>query len=119
MSVYQGEFLAEDRYEEWILPERQQLQDIYLNILDRLSQYHFQDENYTACIEACHHILVAEPCRESTHRQLMRCYHRQGQPYLGLRQYHHCVEALQNELEVAPSPKTIHLYQQIRNHEPV
>ncbi len=119
VSIYQGEFLAEDRYEEWILPERQQLQDIYLNILDRLSQYHFQDENYAACIEACRHILVAEPCRESTHRQLMRCYHRQGQPYLGLRQYHHCVEALQNELEVTPSPKTILLYQQIRNHEPV
>lgn len=119
VSLYQGEFLAEDRYEEWVLPKRQQLQDAYLSLLDRLSYYHFQNEGYAACIEACRHILAVEPCRESTHRRLMRCYCRQSQYYLGLRQYHQCVEALHNELEVTPSPKTIHLYEQIRRHEPV
>jgi DNA-binding SARP family transcriptional activator len=118
-SLYQGEFLAEDRYEEWLLPQRQQIEDAYLNLLDKLSHYHFQNEGYAACIEACRHILAVEACRESTHRRLMRCYCRQGQYYLGLRQYHQCVEALYNELEVTPSPQTTHLYEQIRHHEPV
>jgi two-component SAPR family response regulator len=33
-ALYQGEFLEEDRYEDWLLPLRQRLQDDYLRLLD-------------------------------------------------------------------------------------
>ena len=49
----------------------------------------------------------------------MRCYSRQGQPHLALRQYRACVEALQAELGVDPTPATTELWEQIRRHEPV
>jgi DNA-binding SARP family transcriptional activator len=44
----------------------------------------------------------------------MRCYLRQGQRHLALRQYHLCVEALEQELDVPPMPATVELYRQIR-----
>lgn len=118
-TLYNGEFLAEDRYEEWLIPLRQYLQDIYLNVLDKLSSYYFKHEEYAACVTSCRQTLAVEPCRESTHRRLMRCYSRQNQHYLGIRQYHQCLEVLKNDLDVDPTPQTTHLYEQIRNHQPV
>jgi DNA-binding SARP family transcriptional activator len=49
----------------------------------------------------------------------MRCYSRQGQPYLALRQYHLCMETLQKELDVPPMDETLALYQRIRAGEVV
>ena len=36
-ALYQGEFMEEDRYEDWLLPQRQRLQDEYLKLLDSLT----------------------------------------------------------------------------------
>ena len=33
--------MEEDRYEDWLFPHRQKLQDVYLSLLDHLSQYYF------------------------------------------------------------------------------
>lgn len=113
-ALYQGEFMEEDRYEDWLMPQRQGLQDDYLSLLDRLSRYYFDRADYAACATVCGKTLAVDPCREETHRRLMRCYSRQGQPYLALRQYHLCVEALEEELDVSPTQTTTALYDQIR-----
>jgi DNA-binding SARP family transcriptional activator len=116
-ALYQGEFLEEDRYEDWLLPQRQRLQDRYLNLLDRLSRHYFDQENYDACATMCEKMLVVDPCREEAHRRLMRYYSQQKQRYLALRQYHLCVEALARLLDVSPDPTTIALYNQIRQSQ--
>jgi DNA-binding SARP family transcriptional activator len=46
---------------------------------------------------------------------LMRCYCRQGQRHLALRQYHLCTEVLTRELGVPPTQETTTLYDHIRN----
>ncbi len=112
-NLYQGEFLAEDRYEDWTVVHRENLKHTHLDILDRLSQYNFDQAQYAACIAYCQRILVEDSCREDAHRRLMRCYLRQGQRHLALRQYHLCVEALERELDVPPMPATLELFQQI------
>lgn len=116
-TLYQGEFLEEDRYEDWLIPSRHQLEEDYLSILDRLSGYYFDQEDYAACRAVCHEMLTVDTCREDAHRQLMRCYSRQGQPYLALRQYHICVETLRKELNTAPMLTTVQLYEGIRRRE--
>jgi DNA-binding SARP family transcriptional activator len=113
-DLYTGEFLEEDRYEDWIFPRRQRLQDDYLSLLDHLSRYHLDREDETACAIVCRKMLAVDPCREEAHRRLMRCYSRQGQHYLALRQYHLCVEALKEELGVLPAHKTTALYEKTR-----
>lgn len=118
-ALYQGEFFEEDRYEDWILPLRQSLQDEYLTLLDRLSRHYLKQEAYDACILMCGKLLTIDSCRENAHRRLMRCYSRQGHHHMALRQYQLCVEALQRELEVAPDEATQALYAQIRQRRPV
>jgi DNA-binding SARP family transcriptional activator len=112
-ALYQGEFLEEDRYEDWPIPQRQRFQDDYLHTLDRLSHYYLDQPDYAACATACSKMLAADACCEEAHRRLMRCYSRQGQPYLAVRQYHMCVEALNTELDVVPTLITRTLYERI------
>lgn len=116
-ALYGGRFLEEDRYEEWIVPLRQSLEDDYLKLLDRLIHHYFELQEYDRCVSVCNKILAVDSCQEQAHRQIMRCYSRQMQPNLAMRQYHNCVEALERELGVVPSALTVELDQRIRNCE--
>jgi DNA-binding SARP family transcriptional activator len=49
----------------------------------------------------------------------MRCYTRQGQPHLALRQFQACAAALDRDLGVDPDPATVALAEQIRRHRRV
>lgn len=117
ISLYQGDFLEQNLYEEWTVLERERLRMAYLDTLDRLSQIYFSQERYAACITVCQLILAHDHCREDAHCLLMRCYSRQGQYHLARRQYQICVDALEIELEVEPSPETKLLYERIRQDE--
>jgi DNA-binding SARP family transcriptional activator len=119
ISVYQGDFLADDLYEDWPVLGRERLRLEYLNTLDRLSQLYFGYGNFASCTALCQRIIERDRCREDAHRRLMRCYSRQGQPHLALRQYHACVEALQAELEITPTEATSRLRERIQRHEQV
>lgn len=114
-SLYQGDFLEEDLYEDWTMLTRERLRSAYMDTLDHLSRIHFNGAHYPECVAVCDLILSRDKCREDAHRLLMRCYSRQEQVPLALRQYHACVEALRNELDVAPMPTTAQLYEQIRS----
>lgn len=119
ISLYQGDFLEQNPYEEWTVLDRERLRVAYLDTLDRLSQIYFSQERYAACITVCQLILTRDRCREDAHCLLMCCYSRQGQFHLALRQYQICVEALRAELEVEPALETKQLYNHIRHRERV
>jgi DNA-binding SARP family transcriptional activator len=118
-ALYQGEFLQEDRYEDWPDPLRRSLRDRYLMLLGRLGQYVFEQQDYAACVELCRKMLAVDPCHEDAHLRLMLCWSRQGLSNLALRQYHLCREELGRELEVEPSPATTELFDRIRHRLPV
>ena len=112
-SLYQGEFLAEDLYEDWAIPVRQDINNNYMIMLERLSQYYYTNNRYRICIQYCQKMLSIDTCQEDAHRRLMCCYMRLGQRNLALRQYHMCLEALQRELGVPPMQETVELYTRI------
>lgn len=113
-SLYGGEFLADDRYEDWVLSRRQELQEAYIQLCTQLSDHYYGRQAYNACVTFCRKVLAIEPCQESTHRRLMQSYTRMGQAHLALRQYHLCETSLKCELDVQPEPETWRLYQDIR-----
>lgn len=119
ISLYQEDFLQENPYEGWTALTRESLRMAYLNTLDSLSRIYFSQQRYAACVMACQRILDRDRCREDAHCMLMRCYSRQGQDHMALRQYQMCVESLRLELDVGPAPGTTQLIQQIREHRPV
>jgi DNA-binding SARP family transcriptional activator len=119
LALYQGDFLADDPYEDWPVMTREHLLLGHLDVLDRLSGLYFGQHQYGACVALCRLLVERDRCREDAHRRLMRCFTRQGQPHLALRQYQACADALDQDLGVDPDPATVALAQQIRWHQPV
>jgi DNA-binding SARP family transcriptional activator len=118
-ALHQGELLAEDRYEDWIIFNRHRLQDTYIGVLDWLSEYYLERRNYPVCMIMARKALTFEPCLEKFHRRLMRCYCREGQRNLAIRQYDTCVKLLHDELSIDPMDATTVLQQKIRRGEAV
>jgi DNA-binding SARP family transcriptional activator len=116
-SLYSGEFLAEDPYEEWPQAQRENLKQAHLHILDCLSRHHYNLKNWAMCLTYYQRILTLDNCREDAHRGLMRVYHFQKQRHLALRQYHQCTEILEQELAVSPLPETTDLHQKIQENQ--
>jgi DNA-binding SARP family transcriptional activator len=117
--LYQGDFMADDLADDWSVLPRERLRVDHLDTLDRLSHIYFIQEQFASCTMLCQMILAQDNCREDVHCRLMRCYSRQNQHHLALRQYQTCVEALDHELGVAPAPTTTQLYERIRRREAV
>jgi DNA-binding SARP family transcriptional activator len=117
--LYQGEFLADDPYEGWAMVIREHLRLCYLDALDRLGALHLDSGNYVGCVAVCLKLLAHDSCREDAHCRLMRCYSRQGQVQLAVRQYHSCAAALRTELDVAPALATTELFYRLRRREAI
>ncbi len=115
--LYQGEFLADDPYEDWAIVTREHLRLCYLDALDRLGALRLNSGDYAGCVAVCLKLLGYDSCREDAHCRLMRCYSRQGQVQLALRQYHSCAAALRTELDVAPAPATTELFDCLHRRE--
>jgi DNA-binding SARP family transcriptional activator len=118
-SIYQGDFIQDDVCEEWVLPQREKLREVYLEVLESLSRIYSLNGKPKTAIEICSSILEKDDCREKVHRRLMLCYHRVGNRDQALRQFHKCSQILKRELEVKPSSKTIELYKKIRDDTPL
>jgi DNA-binding SARP family transcriptional activator len=118
-SLYRGDLLADDPYEEWPVLARERLRLTHLDLLDRLSGLLFDQGRYGACATVRRRIIERDDCREDAHRRLIRCYSRLGHPHLALRQYLACAAALRSELGVDPAPATLRLQEAVRRHDAV
>lgn len=118
-TLYRGDYLEDEPYEEWTLLRREALKDIYLIILSKLADYSMTAADYESNITYCQKILAKDPCREDAYRWLMCCYSRLGQRNHALRWYEICRRTIQAELDAAPDHHTTALYQSLLRDEPV
>jgi DNA-binding SARP family transcriptional activator len=100
--------------QEWCLAERQRLQQVRLELTERLISHHDAAGRPALAVRYGHEVLALDPARETTHRLLMRAHERAGDRASAVRQYQRCVAALAEELGVAPTPETVRLYRRIR-----
>ncbi|MFQ5604163.1 MAG: BTAD domain-containing putative transcriptional regulator [bacterium] len=113
-ALYNADFMQEELYENWPTLDRENLKEIYLVILDRLSRHYSLDGKPDTAIHLCEHILFKDNCREDIHRRLMWCFYRLGQRDKAIKQFRKCTEILESELEVSPTQTTLKLYEQIK-----
>jgi DNA-binding SARP family transcriptional activator len=111
--LYRGDLL-EGWYEDWCIYERERLKHIYLSMLDKLIKYCEGCHEYETGINFAHRVLHHDHARERTHRRLMRLQFLAGYRTEALRQYLRCASALDDELGVKPSERTVALYEQIK-----
>jgi TolB-like protein/DNA-binding SARP family transcriptional activator len=118
-ALYRGPLLdghgvRDDAFEDWIRVERTRLHDLAVDVLERLTGA----QSGEAAIATAQQLLQLDPAREETHRLLMRLYASIGQRAQALRQYDHCRDVLQRDLQAKPDAETERLYRQIQ-HETV
>jgi len=113
VRLYPGEYLPGTLYETWAAEERERLSALFLEIADQLAGLQLEREQYTDVIELCQRILAQDNCWERAYRYLMQAYDRLGDRGQVGRTYQRCVQTLQEELDVAPSPETRNLYESL------
>ncbi|RPJ43272.1 MAG: hypothetical protein EHM21_11765, partial [Chloroflexi bacterium] len=87
LSIYRGELLPEDRYEEFTLARRESVRKLYVNLLLDLANLYEARGEYPQGIEALLRLLQADRSHEGAHTELMRLYAFNGQRQQALRQF--------------------------------
>jgi DNA-binding SARP family transcriptional activator len=113
-KLYAGDLMEDSVYEDWLSTEREHLKEVYLVILDKISQHLSLDGDPDTAICLCESMLEKDSCQEEVHRRLMLCYYRLGFRDKALKQYQRCTEILRKELGVEPTTETVRLYQSIK-----
>ncbi|MFN8123691.1 MAG: BTAD domain-containing putative transcriptional regulator [Thermoleophilia bacterium] len=113
VALYRGPLLADDAVSEWHLPEQRRLEDLYLRALDALGELHLEARDAERAADLGREALACDPCRESSHRLLMRCYAVQHQQHLVSRQLDLCVRTLRERLGVPPAAETYRLFERL------
>lgn len=110
LAAYHGELLPENRYEDWCADRREVLAELRVRLLLGLADALESDGAYRESADRLREALERDPTREEAHRRLMRLYAHMGTSDLAVRQFHACQEALRRELDLAPQPETVTLY---------
>lgn len=113
IRLYRGPLFEDDGADEWFLPEQRRLKDLHRQALDHVAETHFELGELSEALQFGQLAISYDPCAEAMHRLLMRCYASQHQQQLVSRQYHVCVAALRDELDVPPSDKTTQLFREL------
>ncbi len=105
VMIYQGELLP-DCYDDWIMPERERLQQMFVNAVEQVVRRREEQRDYVGAIAAAQRLLRCEPLREETYCDLMRLYALSGDRTGVARAYTMCAAVLRQELNVEPGPAT-------------
>ncbi len=115
-ACYNGDYLADDLYEEWALPLREELQRRYLQLLLDLGESYADAGRFEDAMDQVRAVLAREVATESAYQALMRYAYYLGDQRTALQSYDACVRALRTELGVTPLAATTDLYRQIQRH---
>ncbi len=115
-DLYAGDLLG-GHYDEWILPERERLRQLYLEALERLSAALDARGDHSQAIQYAERLLRHDPLREDVYRLLMRLHDARGDRARAIRVYHACAATLERELGVEPSAPTRETYEALLSRE--
>ena len=110
-DLYRGDLLP-DCYDDWILPERERLRQMFTDALERLMALLENEHDYRAAISCAQRLLRLDPLREEAYRDLIRLHALCGDQAGAARAYRTCATVLRRELGVRPSARTSQAYEQ-------
>jgi DNA-binding SARP family transcriptional activator len=115
-ALYAGDFMAEDRYAAWAIPQRQVLQNEYRDLLAGLAEAYAAQGRYADAICAGEAALEVDPLLENVYRQLMRYHYLAGDKGQALKVYRNCAKLFDELFGEGPTPQTRHLFEAISNN---
>ncbi|HEX6234245.1 MAG TPA: AAA family ATPase, partial [Jiangellaceae bacterium] len=108
-AIYAGDLLA-DRYDEWLLPERDRLARLHINALERLSRDVARERRWEDAVRYAERLVRADPLREEAYRLLIQVLDAAGDRARARQTYHVCAATLRRELGIEPAAETRALY---------
>lgn len=120
-ALYAGDFLADfhvrdaPEFEEWVTTQRERLQKVVYQVLERLAQQYASRGNYGPASDCLGKLLELEPWREDAQRQQMLLLYHAGRRDAALSQYMTLRRVLRTELGEEPAAETTALYQRLRD----
>jgi DNA-binding SARP family transcriptional activator len=120
LQSYQGAFLTGFKsisapFEQWMLLQRETLQQRMVAALDRLATFYTLRGEDERAMQVCRRQLLIDQLHEPAYERLMLLLTRAGQRSAALRQYERCRALLERELGAAPGNTLSLCYEQIRN----
>ena len=116
LSLYTGDLLPQDPYEDWAIPHRERLKHLRLEVLLRLARALEERNETEAAIRILQQIVDIDDAHEEAQGRLMLLLTRSGARQMALRQYHRLQTALKEELDADPAPSIQKLYQDLREN---
>jgi predicted ATPase/DNA-binding SARP family transcriptional activator/DNA-binding CsgD family transcriptional regulator len=114
ISLYAGELLPEDLYEEWAYERRENLRRSHGALLVELGALYEERGEYEKGIQTLRSAVAQEPTDEDVHTDLMRLYALSGRRLEALRQYERLRKTLTEVLDAHPADASRRLYEEIR-----
>jgi diguanylate cyclase (GGDEF)-like protein len=120
ISLYRGELLADlhlagcQRFQEWIVFQREQYHRQMLMALGNLSRYDEQRGFTESALKYARKHVKLAPLEEAAHRQLMQLLLQSNLRSAALEQYLSCRRILFEELGIEPASETTALFEKIR-----
>ncbi len=118
VDIYAGDFLEgfeldEDRFDQWVLGERDRLHRMALRAHGQLVDLLARNGAIDSAIATAQHSLRIDALQEAMHRTLMRLYMQSGDLVNALQQYDVLAKTLKRELGVNPDADTLKLQRDI------
>ncbi|HEV2579535.1 MAG TPA: bacterial transcriptional activator domain-containing protein, partial [Ktedonobacteraceae bacterium] len=101
----------------WIQAERDRLQQMFQEALERLIELLEHERNYAGAIRVAQRLLRVDPLQEPTYQRLMRLYAARGDRGAISRTYQACAAVLKRELAIQPGLTTRKTYEQLMQAE--
>lgn len=114
-ALYKGKLFEEKLSVEWIAQERERVEQLYIQALERLAQSYTRLQNYGKTIEWAEKLLRIDQTWEEAYRLLMYAHYQLQNRPQSIKWYRKCQSVLQDELAIEPMETTEQMYKMIMN----
>ncbi len=115
-ALYRGDLLP-SCYDDWILAEREELRQRFMEALERLARLLEDQRDYPGAMHSTNRLLRYDPLNETTYQRLMRLHALAGDRAGALRIYHTYTTVLQRDLGVEPGHEVQAFYARLLNRD--
>ena len=116
VALYAGD-LVPDCYDDWVVPERHRLREMFLGAAERLTELLELERDYRGAIPWARQLLDEDPLNDGSCRRLMRLYALCGDRAGALRVYHGYATSLARDTGVEPGAETREAYERLLEPE--
>ncbi|MDU2065068.1 MAG: BTAD domain-containing putative transcriptional regulator [Sporomusaceae bacterium] len=114
LKGYEGEYLAGESGSDAVQKERERLRTLAVNGAELLALLHMKRQEYEQALSWSQWILRQDICWEKAYQFMLELYGKQANQVMLVRTYQRCVDVLETELSVTPSPETVKLFRRYR-----